>query len=64
MNAIAKRPAVTRAIAMPCIPFGILTMDNCSRIPANTIIAKPNPNAVENAYTTPVNKLGSTLYDA
>lgn len=47
MNAIASRPAVTNAIAIPCIPLGIFTKLNCSRIPANNTIAKAKPRAVE-----------------
>lgn len=49
MNAIASRPAVTNAIAIPCIPLGIFTKLNCSRIPANNTIAKAKPRAVEKA---------------
>ena len=46
---IASRPAVTNAIAIPCIPLGIFTKLNCSRIPANNTIAKAKPRAVEKA---------------
>ena len=52
INAIASRPAVTSAIAIPCIPFGIFTRLSCSRIPANNTIAKAKPRAVEKAYQT------------
>ena len=48
-DAIASRPAVTNAIAIPCIPLGIFTKLNCSRIPANNTIAKAKPRAVEKA---------------
>lgn len=34
MNAMASKPAVTNAIDIPCIPLGMLTILNCSRMPA------------------------------
>lgn len=49
MNAIANRPAVTRAIDMPRMPLGMLTSASCSRSPANIISARANPSAVANA---------------
>ena len=56
MNAMASRPAVIRAIGVPCIPFGTFTRLICSRSPAKSTSASPKPIAVENAYTTPVSK--------
>ena len=56
MNAIASKPAVIKAIGVPCIPFGIFTRVICSRNPANNTSARPKPRAVENAYTTPVSR--------
>ena len=49
MNAMANKPAVTKAIAIPSIPFGMFTKLNCSRIPANNTIAKAKPIAVAKA---------------
>ena len=46
MNAIASKPAVTNAILIPLIPFGMFTKLNCSRIPANTISAKATEEKV------------------
>ena len=40
INAIAKRPAVIRAIGVPFIPFGIFTKLICSRKPAKRVSAK------------------------
>ena len=56
MNAIASRPAVIKAIGVPCIPFGTFTRLICSRSPAKSTSASPKPIAVENAYTTPVSR--------
>ena len=52
MKARLKRPAVTSTMDIPRIPFGMLTIANCSRIPAKTTNATANPTAVEKAYTT------------
>ena len=59
MNAIAKRPAVKRAIGVPCIAFGTLANANCSRIPANNTNANAKPKAVAIAKNIPVNNPGS-----
>ena len=59
MKAIAKRPAVRRAIGVPCSAFGTLAKDNCSRIPANKTNANAKPIAVAIANNIPVNKPGS-----
>ena len=47
INAIANKPAVTKAIGVPFIPFGTFVMASCSRIPAKITNAKAKPNAVE-----------------
>ena len=57
INAIASKPAVIKAIGVPFMPSGIFTKLICSRKPANRTSANPKPNAVEKAYTTPVNRL-------
>ena len=44
-----SQPAVTRTIAMPCMPLGMRTKESCSRKPAKTTIAKAKPMAVEKA---------------
>ena len=59
MNAIAKRPAVRRAIGVPCNALGTLANANCSRIPANKTNANAKPIAVAIANNIPVNKPGS-----
>ena len=59
MNAIAKRPAVSRAIGVPCNALGTLANANCSRIPANNTNANAKPIAVAIANNIPVNKPGS-----
>ena len=50
MNAIASKPAVIKAIGVPCIPLGTFTRLICSRNPAKSTSARPKPMAVENAY--------------
>ena len=59
MNAIAKRPAVRRAIGVPCNALGTLANANCSRIPANNTNANAKPIAVAIANNIPVNNPGS-----
>ena len=59
MKAIARRPAVMRAMLMPCSPLGTSIMASCSRMPAKTTSAKAKPIAVLMAKTTPVKRLGS-----
>ena len=49
MNAIASKPAVIKAIGVPCMPFGTFTRLICSRRPAKSVSARPKPIAVENA---------------
>ena len=49
MNAKLSSPAESITMAIPCMPFGILTSSSCSRMPANTVSAKPKPMAVEKA---------------
>ena len=49
VHIIISKPAVTKAIAIPLIPLGILTRLSCSRIPAKTIKARAKPRAVEKA---------------
>lgn len=49
MNAIARIPAVIKAMGNPFIPLGILTSSRCSRIPAKIVSASPNPIAMEAA---------------
>ena len=49
MKARLSKPAVTRTMAMPLIPFGIFTNDSCSRSPAKTVRANAKPMAVEKA---------------
>lgn len=51
MNAIARIPAVTRAIGIPLNAFGTSLSESCSRRPAKRIIARPKPSDVANAYT-------------
>ena len=63
INAIARRPAVTSAIAIPCMPRGIFDILKCSRIPAKMTRAKAKPKAVLIAYTTPVSRLGSSPWE-
>lgn len=49
MKAMANRPAVMRAIGVPCMPLGMLTRLICSRKPAKRVKARPKPKAVEKA---------------
>ena len=49
MKANESRPAESITMAMPYIPFGILTSSSCSRMPAKTVRARPKPIAVEKA---------------
>ena len=53
MKAIARRPAVSRAIGVPCIAFGTLLSANCSRIPAKSTSANAKPRAVAKAKSVP-----------
>ena len=59
MKAMANRPAVTRAMLIPCMPFGTDTRLSCSRMPAKMTRAKPKPKAVLRAYHTPIIRLNS-----
>lgn len=51
MKAIARIPAVTRAIGMPLNALGTLFSESCSRRPAKRTIARPKPSDVAKAYT-------------
>ena len=55
MKAMARRPAVRRAIGVPFIASGTLARANCSRIPAKRMSARPKPSAVAKAKSVPVN---------
>ena len=57
MNASASNPAVTNAIGVPFMPFGMDDSSSCSRIPAKMVNAKPKPIAVEAANTTDSSRL-------
>ena len=53
INAIASKLAVISAIGIPCIAFGTLLNCSYSLSPANIIIARANPSAVDTAYIIP-----------
>ena len=57
INAMASNPAVTSAMGVPFIPWGMDDSSSCSRIPAKIVRANPKPRAVEAAKTTDSNKL-------
>ena len=52
MNAKARSPAVTKAIGIPAIPFGIFANSICSLNPAKVDKAKPKPTAFAAAKIT------------
>ena len=58
-NESARIPATTRAIGTPFISFGTSIRSKCSRIPANSTIARVNPTALAIANTTPSIRLNS-----
>ena len=72
MKAIAKRPAVSSAIGVPCIAFGTLLSANCSRIPAKRTSANAKPSAVakaksvpeSNPYSAPAGRLASSFFSS
>lgn len=57
MKAMAKRPAVIRAMGVPFIPAGMDVRASCSRIPAKIVRASPYPIAVEAAKTMDSSRL-------
>ena len=61
MNAIARIPAVTRAIGIPLNALGTLFSASCSRRPAKSTIASPKPSEVANAYTVASPRLNIPL---
>ena len=57
INAIARIPAEISAIGAPFRPFGTFCNSRCSRMPAKSSNARPNPKALATAKTTPSTKL-------
>ena len=57
MKAMAKRPAVIRAMGVPFIPAGMDVRASCSRMPAKIVRASPYPIAVEAAKTMDSSRL-------
>ena len=51
MKARDNKPATSKAIGTPFIPFGIFTRSRYSRILEKTMIARPNPMALAMAKT-------------
>ena len=61
IKAMARSPAVIRAVGIPSIFLGSFTMLSCSRMPAKRMIASPKPMAVDMAKTTLSTRLKSFL---
>ncbi len=49
MNAMARMPAVMRAMGVPFMPFGASISSMCSRMPAKMTNAKAKPKAMPTA---------------
>ena len=54
MNAMAKMPAMIRAMGVPFMPLGASIRSTCSRMPANSTKAKAKPKAMPTATRWPV----------